>query len=113
MGAENRTEIIPGPAGAWLESITWRGYTAMGALWDPASGRVVGYVAHDVFGPVLASGAGDRVLCRLRCVSTWRTPRSWLSSTQSAYRATIDGAEYVGRGAGEGCLLRLRKSLRA
>src|SRR5262249_31942743 len=41
-----------------------------------------------------------------RTVATWRTPRSYVSSTMSQIEATVDGATYTGRGAGKGMIYR-------
>ena len=42
--------------------------------------------------------------------ATWRTPRSYISSTQSQFYARIAGREYTGRGAGEGICIKLRET---
>lgn len=39
-----------------------------------------------------------------RAVATWKTPRSFMSSTMSQIEATVDGITYTGRGAGEGMI---------
>ena len=42
--------------------------------------------------------------------SSWRTPRSYVSSTMHSYRARIGDVEYVGRGGGIGLSIVLRKA---
>ena len=42
----------------------------------------------------------------LQVTSTWRTPRSWVSSTMSQAVATVDGVRYTGRTAGEGMVFK-------
>lgn len=39
-----------------------------------------------------------------RIISTWKTPRSFLSSSMSAVHARVDGRLYKGRSAGEGMI---------
>jgi hypothetical protein len=39
-----------------------------------------------------------------RIVSTWRTPRSYVSSTMHQIEATVNGIVYTGRGAGTGMI---------
>jgi hypothetical protein len=41
-----------------------------------------------------------------RAVSTWKTPRSYVSSTLSQIEATVNGVRYTGRGAGEGMIFK-------
>jgi hypothetical protein len=41
-----------------------------------------------------------------RAVSTWKTPRSYMSSTMSQIEAVVDGIRYTGRGAGEGMIFK-------
>lgn len=41
-----------------------------------------------------------------RAVSTWKTPRSYMSSTMSQIEATVNGIRYTGRGAGEGMIFK-------
>lgn len=47
-----------------------------------------------------------------RVLSTWRTPRSFVSSTMSSMECWVNGVRYVGRGAGEGMILRAKRSPR-
>ena len=42
--------------------------------------------------------------------STWRTPRSFVSSTMSSYRVTMAGKVYHGRSAGEGMAISLKRA---
>jgi len=41
-----------------------------------------------------------------RIVATWKTPRSWFSSTMHQIEATVNGIRYTGRGAGEGMIFK-------
>lgn len=50
-----------------------------------------------------------RPIGRWRALSTWKTPRSFISRTMSSVLATVGGTTYVGRGAGEGMLFRGRR----
>jgi hypothetical protein len=45
-------------------------------------------------------------------LSTWRTPRSFVSSTMSSIECLVNGIRYVGRGAGIGMILRAKRSPR-
>jgi hypothetical protein len=83
-----------------------REFRALGSVVDHESGRVVGYVKGDK----LVSWDGKVTLGTIRVVSTWRTPRSWVSSKMSSYRAVVGGKSYHGRGCGDGFLLKLKKS---
>jgi len=47
-----------------------------------------------------------------RILSTWRTPRSFISSTMSSIECFVNGIRYVGRGAGIGMILRAKRSAR-
>ena len=89
-----------------------REFASLGSIVDHERGYVVGYLKL-VDNPkpgesrhVLTSWEG-RVIGTCRVISTWKTPRSWVSSTMSSYRATVDGIEY--HGSGDGMLLRLRR----
>ena len=44
-----------------------------------------------------------------RIASTWRTPRSSMSSTMSQVYATVDGVTYTGRSAGIGMIFQGRR----
>jgi hypothetical protein len=84
-----------------------RSFTALGSVVDKANGYVVGYPR----GRVLATWDG-KPLGTCRVVSSYPTPRSWLGSRMYCYRAVIEsdpGAEYHGRGFGDGMILRLRR----
>lgn len=56
---------------------------------------------------VVTTWTGDP-LGQAMCMSTWRTPRSYVSSTQSHYHAVIAGRKYHGRSGGEGMAIVLR-----
>ena len=81
-----------------------RDFVALGSVVDHATGRVSGYVK----GRTIATWDGTPI-GTLREVSSWRID-SALSSRMFAYRATIDGFEYHGRGMGESMLVTLRAS---
>lgn len=50
---------------------------------------------------------------RYRITSTWRTQRSFFSSTMSAVQARLpDGRRYLGRSAGEGMIFRGKRAAR-
>lgn len=57
----------------------------------------------------ITTWTGD-VVGLAECVSTWRTPHSFVSSTMSAYRVTMAGKVYHGRGACEGMAINLRRA---
>lgn len=62
-----------------------------------------------VKGNTLTDWKGKTVVAQLKRVSTWKTPLSNpFSTSRSAYRATVGGVEYHGRGYGEGMSLILR-----
>lgn len=42
------------------------------------------------------------------CMSTWKTPRSYVSSTMSIYHCMMGGRKYHGRSGGEGMSINLR-----
>ena len=65
---------------------------------------ICGYVR----GKILVTFKGEEI-CAIREVSTWRTPRSYVSTTMTAYRAVKDGYVWHGRGAGESMRLVLRR----
>jgi hypothetical protein len=87
-------------------------YTALGSLVDLEKGVILGYL-HELPGDrdrfYLTSWDGCFMYILLRRVSTWKTPRSFVSSTYSAFRTVIDGHVYSGRSAGHGMFLRLKK----
>lgn len=47
-----------------------------------------------------------------RVMSTWRAPRSFVSSTMSTIECFVEGVRYVGRGAGKGMVVRAKRSPR-
>ena len=70
-------------------------------------------IAYPAANGVLADWHG-RPIGRWSILSTWKTPRSFVSSTLSSILASVDGVEYVGRGAGIGMIFQgKRRSLRA
>jgi len=82
-------------------------FTAGGAVVTPE--RLVGYL-----GKQRADGLRDlndwhgRWLGTCRITATWRTPRSYLSHVMHQIYATVNGATYTGRCAGDGMLFRGR-----
>ena len=50
-----------------------------------------------------------KVIGTCRITSTWRTPRSFVSSTMSQVYAVVDGVTYTGRSAGEVMIFKGRK----
>lgn len=73
-----------------------REFTSGGAFVTPE--YAVAYLGKD---GVLTDWHG-KPIGTYRVTSTWRTPRSFVSSTMSQVRATIDGIVYHGRSAGVG-----------
>ena len=76
------------------------------------SGGAIVTPEHIVAYPLASGILGDwdgRPIGTWRATSTWRTPRSWFSSTQSQIEATVDGVTYTSRGAGVGCIYRGRR----
>jgi hypothetical protein len=80
-----------------------RKFTAGGAVVTPDA--VVAYLGKD---GILTDWHG-RQLGTYRIVATWRTPRSWVSSTMSQVQATVDGVRYTGRSAGVGMIYHGRR----
>lgn len=77
-----------------------------------AGGAVVtpdGIVAYPGKDSVLNDWHG-RQIGTYRVLSTWKTPRSFYSSTMSSIEAFVDGVRYVGRGAGVGIIFRGKRS---
>ena len=69
--------------------------------------HVIGYPK----GRVLQDWHGNAIgTCRV--LSTWRTPRSFMSSTMSSYEVFVDGKRYTGRSCGDGMILRAKLSRR-
>jgi hypothetical protein len=73
-----------------------RKFSAGGAV--VSSERIIAYLAKD---GVLTDWHG-KPLGTYRITSTWRTPRSYVSSTMSQVLAIVDGIAYTGRSAGVG-----------
>lgn len=92
-----------------MATVTHNGhdFTALGSVIDHTSGHVIGYVSSD--GLKLTTWEGAQI-GTVRCTSSWRNPRSHFRSRIHAYVANIDGKRYYGRGAGNGMLLKLRKT---
>ena len=105
------TETLTATNGATVEvgTITHEGqeFSALGSVIDEQNGVIVGYPKGDS----LTTWNGQPIEgLRLRITSSWRTPRSFVSDRMFAYSATYKGKRYYGRGAGDGMLLRLRRS---
>jgi hypothetical protein len=47
-----------------------------------------------------------------RILSTWRTPRSYVSSTMNSVECFVNGVRYVGRSAGVGMVINAKPSKR-
>lgn len=52
------------------------------------------------------------VLSEAFVLSSWRTPRSFLAAWMYSFAVYIQGVRYVGRGAGNGMILRAKRSSR-
>ncbi len=114
MTFQSRSETFTAPTGAFVEvgTVTHHGrdFSALGSTVDLDRGEVCGYVKRDASGVLyLSTWSGECLYITLRPVSTWRTPRSFVSSTMTAYRAMFGDYVWHGRGAGEGMFLRLKK----
>ena len=80
-----------------------KSYSALGSAVDHDRGVVVGYPKNGV----LQSWDGKPIgTCRI--VSRWKNKRGIFSSEMCSYRCVVGGRTYVGRGGGDGLLLRLR-----
>jgi hypothetical protein len=62
------------------------------------SDTVVGYLGDN---GTLTDFHGNKI-GTYRTLSTWKTPRSYVSSTYSSVEAFVDGKRYTGRSAGRG-----------
>lgn len=60
---------------------------------------------------VLTDWHGEQ-LGSYRVLSTWRTPRSFVSSTMSSVECFVAGVRYVGRSAGIGMCINAKRSTR-
>ncbi len=103
---ESKSEMHLATNGALVEigTIMHEGkeFSAQGSVIDPASGVIIGYPK----GNQLTSWNGNIIEgLSLQVVSTWKTPRSWQSSTRHAYRASYQGKGYHGTGFGDGMSL--------
>ena len=73
-----------------------RKFLAAGAF--VSDSHIIAYLAKD---GILTDWHGNPI-GTYRIVSTWKTPRSYVSSTMSAVHATVNGMVYKGRSAGIG-----------
>jgi hypothetical protein len=69
---------------------------------------IIGYLAEN---NVLTNWHGNAI-GTFRTLSTWRTPRSYVSSTMSSVECFVNGVRYVGRSAGHGMSVRAKRSPR-
>lgn len=67
---------------------------------------VVAYLAKD---GVITDWHGEP-LGTYNILSTWKTPRSYVSSTMHSVECFIQGTRYTGRSAGEGMSIRAKRS---
>lgn len=81
-----------------------RKFTSGGAFVNP--GFVVAYLGAD---GQLTDWHG-KAIGTYRITSTWRTPRSYVSSTMHQVRAVVDGLTYTGRSAGHGMIYRGKRT---
>lgn len=88
-----------------------RDFAALGSVVDLSHGEVCGYVKRcPVRGRyVLTTWAGECMYIELRPTATWRTPRSFVSTTMTSFKTVINGHRWTGRCGGEGMFLRLKK----
>ena len=77
-----------------------RSYTSGGAFVSPE--RIIAYPKEN---GVLGDWHGNAI-GTWKAVSTWKTPRSYMSSTMSQIEAVVNGIKYTGRGCGIGMLYR-------
>jgi hypothetical protein len=73
-----------------------RSFTSGGAV--VTDDRIVAYLGKD---KVLTDWHGNAI-GTYRIVSTWKTPRSYMSDVMHAVHATVNGKLYKGRSMGEG-----------
>ena len=78
-------------------------YTALGSV--IGENHMTAYLGKD---GQLTMWNGD-VIGTYHISSTWKTPRSFVSSTMHQVYAVVNGVTYTGRSAGEGMLFRGRK----
>lgn len=75
---------------------------------------IVGYVGK--FDPATQSRSltdwHGKILGACRIVATWKTPRSYISSTMHQIEATVNGVRYTGRSAGTGMIYRGKRAKR-
>lgn len=73
---------------------------------------VIGYPGKFVTGVAPLQDWHGKTIGTCCILSTWKTPRSFVSSTMSSIECWVKGVRYVGRGAGEGMILRAKRSPR-
>lgn len=112
-----------------MKSVTHRHWTGKGEFYEEGvfmhegrrfssggagvqGGRAVGYLKKSTDGTWSLTGWGSGKLGPCRITSTWRTPRSYISSTMVQAECKIDGVWYTGRGAGDGMLWRGKRKAR-
>ena len=84
-----------------------RRYTAGGAV--VTADRIVAYVGErQPDGRHKLTDWHGNVIGSCRITATWRTPRSFASTTMSQVYATVAGRRYTGRSAGPGTIFRGR-----
>jgi hypothetical protein len=77
-----------------------RAFTAGGAYITDR--HIIAYPKED---GILGNWRGDPI-GTWKAVSTWKTPRSFMSSTMSQIEAVVNGIRYTGRGAGIGMIFK-------
>lgn len=70
--------------------------------------RFTAYISSKPVEHRITTWCGDE-LGTAMCMSTWRTPRSFVSSTLSEWHVMMAGRKYVGRSAGHGMAINLRR----
>ncbi len=90
--------------------ITFQGkeFSANGALISDE--LVVGYIVEREGKFFLTAWDGSCMFVQLTRTSTWKTPRSFISSTMCSWTTTINGRRFNGRSAGDGMLIQLKRS---
>jgi hypothetical protein len=119
-----RSEHLTADNGARVEVGTivapnGREHSAQGSIVDHDHGIVCGYVNARGVVPLGRSTVGrtwdlttwdGATIGTVEVVSVWSNPRGIFSAHVYAFRATIDGKRYHGRGGGPGLFVRLRLS---
>ena len=96
-----------GRAELGIVSLNGREHAALGS--SVTDTHAVGYLDKRDGQLVIASWDGTQVLGPATITRTWRTPRSFMSSSMSQVTATIDGTRYTGRCADLSMLWKGRK----